>query len=191
MKYTIFLLIIGVLIIVSISGIYGQEELSKVDTLYFSVEIPDSWMYETGSDSAMAQLMGFGPVNSIYTTPVELETDSNNSTMLKAIFHQEEGYSMKNAPFSIFENYVLNQWLDKSRWNITTSNKVTEIDTEPTMKIIADGKKDSESENQKLIVYATRHNDTSYIFEAYGDPVSFNKYSPKFEQMIKTVKWIN
>lgn len=180
----------------SVVNIYGQND-TRAETLYFSTQIPDTWMYETGSNSYMAQFMGFGPVNFIRAIPVDIAEilatdDSDNSTSFAAQFQQEEGYSMKNAPFSMFEKYILNNWLDTNRWNVTnTDNKSIKIDTEPTIKILANGKKQTESEDKKIIVYATKHDDNAYVFEAFGDPINFDKYLPEFEQMIKTIKWID
>jgi hypothetical protein len=43
----------------------------------------------------------------------------------------------------------------------------------------------------KILEYLTQYDDYAYSFTLFGDPKSFDNYLPEFEQMIKTIKWID
>ena len=40
-------------------------------------------------------------------------------------------------------------------------------------------------------MYLTLHNNNAYSFSVFGDPKILDQYLPEFEQMLKTIKWID
>ena len=51
--------------------------------------------------------------------------------------------------------------------------------------------KEQQEVGWKQHVYLTLHNNYAYFFSLFGDPKSFDKYLPEFEQMLQTIKWVD
>jgi hypothetical protein len=161
--------------------------------LYFSIKPLESWIYNEYSNSAMADWMGFGPSNAIKLWPSELDGTDSNATSLIAQFTQDESYTLKNAPLSKYAKYIIGEY---SNGNFSIISNNTTIDGEQTIKLIGEimDKPDLQTKQfvgWKTLMYLTQKNNNAYSFSVFGDPKSFDKYLPEFEQMIKTIKWID
>jgi hypothetical protein len=166
---------------------------SRATNFYFSIKPLDTWIYQEYSNSAMAQLMGFGPNNAIYLYPANLEGADQNKTSLIAEFKQDESYTLKNAPLTSYVKYYIDQYSNVD-FSIVSNN--TTIEGKPAVKLIGmiidkPGLENKNLVGWKTVLYLTQHDDYYYAFGAVGDPQSFEKYVPEFEQMVKTVKWVD
>ena len=83
---------------------------TRATNFYFSIKPLDTWIYQEYSNSAMANLMGFGPNNAIALWPSELDGADLNKTALLAEFKQDESYTLKNAPLSSYARYIIEQY---------------------------------------------------------------------------------
>ena len=170
----------------------SQDE-TRATNLYFSIKPLDTWIYQEYSDTAMVNWMGFGPLNAINLWPVELNNvaDSNKTSLL-AEFKQNEAYTIKNAPISNYVKFIID---NNSEYFGFSPDLNTTIDDEPAVRLTGIVSDAPDLENKQLLgwknhIYVTLHKNDAYFFSLFGDPKSFDKYLPEFEQMIKTVKWI-
>ena len=162
-------------------------------TLYFTIQPLDNWMYQTYSNTAMAEFMNFGPVNAIQLSPVELE-DENNKTSLVGDFTQNEKYSFKNSPLTHYEKYLLKDYISPQYWNVIKNENNYTIDGEKTLRIIGNSNNttvEDSFKDSKFVFYATLHDNSAYLFSLFGDSKSFDKYLDEFEQMVKSIKWVD
>lgn len=189
MKLLLPLLISLFLLSFSISLTYAIE---KVDTIYFTVQVPDTWSYELASKSPTASLTGYGPTNLISLAPDEfgdfLIVDDYEKLIdgmqtaggAIAEFSQDSNYAIKNAPLETYVKYrlrvlnVLN----------TTSREDTIIDGEKAIKITENATLDL-----PFIHYFVVHDNEPYYFFYAANNKDYNKYLPEFEQLLKSFRF--
>ena len=159
--------------------------------LYFSIKPLDTWIYEEYSKTAMAKWLGSGPANAIDLWPSELDLSDTNKTSLRAELTQNEYYTLKNAPLSNYVNFIIENNLDLG----FSPDLNTTIDGEPAVRLTAimpdiPKWKEQQEVGWKQHVYLALHNNNAFFFSFFGDPKSFDKYLPEFEQMIRSIKWV-
>jgi hypothetical protein len=189
-----YLLFIGITIFFAISAnsinsVFGQNNntTTNEETLSFSIEIPDDWIYEEYSDFAATQLLGFGPVNAINLTPNELYDDViNNKSGVWGTFKQDTHYGLKNAPLERYEKYQI----ERQETMKVTSVEKSIIDGEKAFKIYADGIMEPDL-GHKILEYIVIHKNEPYFIGYEGDVKNYKKYLSTFEQIVKSFKFID
>lgn len=84
-----------------ITNIIAQDNNTTLEkTLYFQIEIPDDWIYQSYSDTSVTKLLGFGPLNTIDAMPSEFW--SSNTTFPVVSFKQNAYYTIKNVPLDAY-----------------------------------------------------------------------------------------
>jgi hypothetical protein len=168
--------------------------ITNVNNTYFSINIPDNWTYIETTQSRAAKILGFGPTNSIETTPHKFgEFFLNQTTPLSqkmekegaySLFQQKADYPIKNAPLDLFVKYEI---FKHNQLEVVTRDNTT-IDNEPAVKILSDGIKSSNGIN--FVEYFVMHNKEPYYISYMANEKDFQKYFPQFEQMVKTFKFV-
>lgn len=110
--------------------------------------------------------------------------------MVYGVIAQDGYYTMKNTNLDHYVKYKMN---DPNLKNITGSKLLSkEEDTN-----LINGTKiikltyDDPNSVYKLALYLLQHNKDNYLMYYRADKTNlFDKYLPEFEQMIKTIKWI-
>lgn len=167
---------------------------TDVNNTFFSINIPDNWSYTQTTESPVAKILGFGPINSIALTPTEFSEFFLNQTKplsekmeiegAYSSFQQKADYPIKNAPLDLFVKYEIfkhNELKVVKRENAT-------IDNEPAVKIFSNGTKASNGIN--FIEYFFMHNKEPYYISYMANIKDFQKYLPQFEQMVKSFKFV-
>jgi hypothetical protein len=108
-------------LLTSVTAIHGQE---KVDNIYFSLKVPNTWSYAKYSNTKMATLFGKGPVNQIILVPQEFRNNLLNSNLDGARvyeniydtgafsqFTQDTDYNIKNAPLTMYLKYFASKYI--------------------------------------------------------------------------------
>jgi hypothetical protein len=195
-KVSLALIIPFILISFPLSAVHGQE---KVDNLYFSLKVPNSWTYAEYSNTGMASLLGRGPVNYVISAPGEFgqiiaqNSDDDISYFEKlsdggAIgeISQDTNYNLKNAPLDAYVKYRIAQQGDN--WNVTSMDNGT-IGKQKAVKISANGT--NESANLRKVEYLVLHDKDAYSLLYAANVKDYDKYLPDFEQMVKSFRFKN
>lgn len=116
----------------------GYESENIESNLYFSLEPPNNWTYETYSNSYMTDFIGFGSKNAITLYPKEfgsnfLEKEGKKVGAISS-FIQDTRYPIKNAPLSEYTKYK-NEELGLK----TILQENVTLDGQELIKIHADG----------------------------------------------------
>ncbi|HEY9398580.1 MAG TPA: PsbP-related protein [Nitrososphaeraceae archaeon] len=176
---------------------FNRYALTNVNNTYFSIDVPDNWMYVEGSSSSMAELIGFGPKVSVFLIPTEVvvsisnlntSAEENKSAeimkqgLVVSVFAQYSDYPLKNAPLEVLVKNITSQIPHQitSRQNLT-------IDNETAVKIYADGVNDMSG--TKFVEYYIMHDKEPYIILYLANVKDFEIYLPEFEQIVKTFKF--
>lgn len=183
------------LITFSLTAVHAQE---KVENLYFSLKVPETWTYAEYSNTAMASFMGRGPVNDVQSAPGEfgdlLVDDEDSSTGIIdrlesggvfSEFTQDTDYSLKNAPLNAYVKYIVNQ--QSESWNVTSMDNGT-IAKQDSVKISSNGT--SEYANLKKIEYLVFGDKEPYRLQYIANIKDYDKYLPEFEQMVKSFRFV-
>jgi hypothetical protein len=177
--------------------VHGQE---KVENAYFSIKVPDTWTYQEISNTAMADLLGRGPGNSIFLTPGEfgnllVEPKEGERSVIEKIqqdggvlsgFLQDTTYTIKNSPLDAYLKYRIGQ--EGGNWNVTSMDNGT-IAKEKAVKISLNGT--NESGNLRKVYYLLLHDKGPYALSYMANSKDFDKYLPEFEQMVRSFKFVN
>jgi hypothetical protein len=174
---------------------YGVE---KVDNLYFSLNVPESWPYAEYSNTGMASLLGRGPVNLVVTAPsnfshIITETEDDRSVYEKLLdggaygdFRQDTDYSIKNAPLETYAKHIAND--NYLGWNITSQQDST-VGKQKAMKISYTGF--DEYKKIKVLQYLVFHDKQPYLIEYIANVNDYDKYLTDFEAMVKSFRFEN
>ena len=176
---------------------FNRYALTNVNNTYFSIDVPDNWTYVEGSSSSMAELIGFGPKDSVFLIPTEVVVSISNLNksalenksaeimkqgLVVSVFAQYSDYPLKNAPLEVLVKNITNQIPHQitSRQNLT-------IDNQTAVKIYADGVNDMSG--TKFVEYYIMHDKEPYSILYLANAKDFEKYLPEFEQIVKTFKF--
>ena len=177
--------------------IFNRYALTNVKNTYFSIDVPDNWTYVEGSSSSLAELIGFGPKDSVFLIPTEVVVsisylnksalENKSAEIMKqglvvSVFAQYSDYPLKNAPLEVLLKNITNQIPHQ----ITSRQNVT-IDNETAVKIYADGVNDMSG--TKFVEYYIMHDKEPYSILYLANAKDFEKYLPEFEQIVKTFKF--
>ena len=190
-------ILIFLLIYLPLTAVHGQE---KVENAYFSIKVPDTWTYQEISNTAMADLLGRGPGNSIFLTPGEfgnllVEPKEGERSVIEKIqqdggvlsgFLQDTTYTIKNSPLDAYLKYRIGQ--EGGNWNVTSMDNGT-IAKEKAVKISLNGT--NESGNLRKVYYLLLHDKDPYALSYMANSKDFDKYLPEFEQMVRSFKFVN
>ena len=185
--------IIVLCIVFSISFLPAASAV-KAETYYFSIEVPDNWVYRTNS-------AGFGASNLITLVPnnfsdfllqvEELDSNTARETFDKggsAIFmNQDADYTLKNAPLDTYVNFKTNS-LNIRPWDIISKENAT-VGNEKAVKITTTGGGGQDT-NYGGIFYFFLHNDDAYSVQ-YVFNKNNNRYLPQFEEMVKSFNFVS
>jgi hypothetical protein len=170
--------------------VHGQE---KVENLYFSINIPDSWTYVESSNTPQAKTTGYGPGNTIQLTPSEfsdvlLGTQYNEKTAeggVIATFGQDTDYRIKNAPLESYVKYLI----DKFGITNITSQQYTTVGNEKSVKISAN--ESTQFGNGNIVLYLVMHGKEPYQIIYLGNPTNKenDKYQTQFEKIVKSFRF--
>jgi hypothetical protein len=168
------------------NNVFGE----KVDGLYYSVEIPETWTYTQSPESSIKELLGVNSYSSIVLVPMEfgtflIENDDiemgNGSAAI--VFARDFEYSLKNAPIDLYVKFKA----DREDFLNTTTIQDAIIDNEKAVRI--EGIKDDISGNLSTLDYLLLHNNEPYQFRYIASPSDYDKYLPEFETMVKSFKF--
>ena len=187
------LLSVVVTISLSISNVYG---LTNVNNTYFSINIPDSWVYAKYSNTPEAERTGSGLGNMVWLTPNESsdllltpDFDKLKEKMQDGgailYFVQDTGYPLKNAPLETYVKYSLDQLGIAN----VTSQQNTSVGKEKSIRIEANESSTYGSNN--IALYSMMHDNEPYYILFVANANNYEKYLPEFEQMVKTFKFAN
>ena len=164
----------------------SQDE-TRATTLYFSIKPLDNWAYQN-ADYNPANFFGFQSNNAVEMFPNEFD----NMSMVYGMIAQDGYYTMKNTNLDQYVKYKMN---DPNLKYINGSKLLSK--EEDTNNLINETKVikltyDDPNSMSKLALYLFQHNKDNYVtyYRADKTPNLFDKYLPEFEQMIKTIKWI-
>ena len=187
----ILLLLIFLISFVGFITIYAQNssyfELSqdetRATTLYFSIKPLDNWAYQN-VDYTPPNIFGLQSNNAVEMFPNEFD----NSSKVYGLIAQDGYYQMKNTKLDQYVKYKMNNpGLVNINGSKLLSKEDFDINGTKAIKLTYD---DPDSE-YKLILYLMQHNKENFVAYYRADEVNlFDKYLPEFEQIIKTIKWI-
>ena len=114
----------------------------------------------------------------------------DNMSLVYGVIAQDGYYTLKNAKLDHYVKYKMNnpnlvhingsKLLSKEDTNLINGTKI--------LKLIYD----DPNSVYKIALYFIQHNRDSYVAYYRADKTNlFDEYLPEFEQMIKTIKWIN
>ena len=187
------LIMVSMIIFLSISSflatnVYGVE---KITNIYFSIEIPNNWIYHKSSDSPTSSLLGIGSSNVIALAPPQFGNFSvtNNSRDFMqnmqiagaiCIFSQELYNSTDNPKL---EDYVRIKTLSQNDLNIISQEETT-VGDERAVRIYADGI--GKFANFKYIEYLIVHDKKPYYISYTARLAEYYTYLSEFDQVIKS-----
>ena len=157
------------------------------ETLYFSIAIPDSWIYEGYSATYAADMMGYGIINaiSLYPNTFDDEEIQIDKSGVLVIVQQDQRYSIKNAPLETYVKKKISIGQENNA-NFTSQEKII-VDGEEAIKVYSESV--GEHTGLKYIEYFMMYNDLPYHIMYQSDQENYDKYLPEFEQMVKTFKF--
>ncbi len=181
MRLLLFVLITLTLLTISVSAAVAAE---KVDTLYFSISVPDTWTYETSFNRITLVPAEFGDFFVLGQN--ESKTDKMELGGALAGFGQDTGYSLKNAPLETYLKYVTT---NKNDALVLSSQEDATIDGEEAVRINLNGTGEFGSFN--YVQYYTLHDKDPYFMSYQANKKDFEKFLPDFEQMVKSFRFEN
>ena len=170
---------IGVALSLSISNVNAIV----VNNTEFSIDIPDNWAYEQGIFSVVALTPNeFGV---LLVNHSKLLSEKMKDEGAFASFEQERNFPIKNADFDVYVNYKIDR---QDGMNVTSKENVT-LDNEAAVKIQGDGIKSFSG--IKFVEYMLMHNEQPYFIAYMANVKDFEKYLPEFEQIVKSLKFVD
>ena len=149
----------------------------------FSIDIPDNWAYEQGIFSVVALTPNeYGVLLVNHSKPLSEKMKDEGAF---ASFEQERNFPIKNADFDVYVNYKIDR---QDGMNVTSKENVT-LDNEAAVKIQGDGIKSFSG--IKFVEYMLMHNEQPYFIAYMANVKDFEKYSPEFEQIVKSLKFVD
>ncbi|MDW0136199.1 MAG: PsbP-related protein [Nitrososphaeraceae archaeon] len=149
----------------------------------FSIDIPDNWAYEQGIFPVVALTPNeYGVLLVNHSKPL---TEKMKDEGAFASFEQERNFPIKNADFDVYVNYKIDR---QDGMNVTSKENVT-LDNEAAVKIQGDGIKSFSG--IKFVEYMLMHNEQPYFIAYMANVKDFEKYLPEFEQIVKSLKFVD
>ncbi|MDW0138606.1 MAG: hypothetical protein QOK86_02575 [Nitrososphaeraceae archaeon] len=149
----------------------------------FSIDIPDNWAYEQGIFPVVALTPNeYGVLLVNHSKPL---TEKMKDEGAFASFEQERNFPIKNADFDVYVNYKIDR---QDGMNVTSKENVT-LDNEAAVKIQGDGIKSFSG--IKFVEYMLMHNEQPYFIAYMANVKDFEKYLPEFEEMVKSLKFVD
>ncbi len=159
-----------------------SEDETRATTLHFSIKPLDNWAYQNAG-YAPDNIFGWKPNNAVEMFPNEFV----NMSMVYGMIAQDGYYNVKNAGLEHYVNYkrVIPdlKYIEESK---LLSTEEININGTKTIKLTYYDPKSM----YKIALYLLQHNKDNYVIYYRADTDLFNEYLPEFEQMIKTIKWI-
>lgn len=200
----------------SIMTISTNTTIAK--TYYFSMNVPDTWVYATTvSDSPITKMLGFGIADFLLAMPSEFadivnEPTFNISKLLGEGFamlgvSKDNDYPLKNAPLTAYTEYKVNKIFHGLK-PLTLQSLI--IDNEDAMMFNGTftkeflmstyGNSTATTVNSlipefalSMTVYTIIHNKEPYVLMYMGTSNTghYQKYLPEVEPMARSIKWIH
>ena len=149
----------------------------------FSIDIPDNWAYEQGIFLVVALTPNeYGVLLVNHSKPLSEKMKDEGAF---ASFEQERNFPIKNADFDVYVNYKIDR---QDGMNVTSKENVT-LDNEAAVKIQGDGIKSFSG--IKFVEYMLMHNEQPYFIAYMANVKDFEKYLPEFEQIVKSLKFVD
>jgi len=160
---------------------------SRATTFYFSIKPLDNWAYQN-ANYGPENIFGWNSNNAVEMWPNKFD----NGSIVYGMIAQDEHYTVKNAGFNHYVNYKMNdptlKYVKDSKL-LSKENNVTIIpDVTQAVKLTYDNTADNQL---KLVLYLFNHNKENYLAFFWSKINLFDKYFPEFQEMIKTIKWID
>ena len=173
---------IAVMLVASSLSI-SSVNATVVNNTDFSIDIPDNWAYEQGNFSVVALTPNeFGILLVNHSKPLN-ETMKDEGAF--ASFEQERNFPIKNAGFDAYVQYKIDR---QDGMNVTSRQNVT-LDNEAAVKILGDGIKSFSG--TKFAEYMLMHNEQPYFIAYMANAKDFEKYLPEFEEIVKSLKFVD
>ena len=149
----------------------------------FSIDVPNNWAYEQGIFSVVALTPSeFGVLLVNHSKPLN-ETMRDEGAF--ASFEQERNFPIKNAGLDAYVKYMIDR---QDGMNVTSKENVT-LDNEAAVEIQGDGLKSFSG--IKFVQYMLMHNEQPYFLAYMANVKDFEKYLPEFEQIVKSLKFVD
>jgi hypothetical protein len=173
---------IGVML-VALSLSISSVNAIVVNNTDFSIDVPNNWAYEQGIFSVVALTPSeFGVLLVNHSKPLN-ETMRDEGAF--ASFEQERNFPIKNAGLDAYVKYMIDR---QDGMNVTSKENVT-LDNEVAIEIQGDGLKSFS--DIKFVQYMLMHNEQPYFLAYMANVKDFEKYLPEFEQIVKSLKFVN
>jgi hypothetical protein len=173
---------IGVMLVVLSLSISSVNAI-VVNNTDFSIDVPNNWAYEQGIFSVVALTPSeFGVLLVNHSKPLN-ETMRDEGAF--ASFEQERNFPIKNAGLDVYVKYMIDR---QDGMNVTSKENVT-LDNEVAIEIQGDGLKSFS--DIKFVQYMLMHNEQPYFLAYMANVKDFEKYLPEFEQIVKSLKFVN
>jgi hypothetical protein len=173
---------IGVML-VALSLSISSVNAIVVNNTDFSIDVPNNWAYEQGIFSVVALTPSeFGVLLVNHSKPLN-ETMRDEGAF--ASFEQERNFPIKNAGLDVYVKYMIDR---QDGMNVTSKENVT-LDNEVAIEIQGDGLKSFS--DIKFVQYMLMHNEQPYFLAYMANVKDFEKYLPEFEQIVKSLKFVN
>lgn len=154
-----------------------------VNNTDFSIDVPNNWAYEQGIFSVVALTPSeFGVLLVNHSKPLN-ETMRDEGAF--ASFEQERNFPIKNAGLDAYVKYMIDR---QDGMNVTSKENVT-LDNEAAVEIQGDGLKSFSG--IKFVQYMLMHNEQPYFLAYMANVKDFEKYLPEFEQIVKSLKFVD
>lgn len=177
----VFVAIAVMLVALSLS--ISSVNATVVNNTDFSIDIPDNWAYEEGNFSVVALTpneFGILLVNHSQSLSEKMKDEG-----AFASFEQERNFPIKNAGFDVYAKYKIDR---QDGMNVTSKENVT-LDNEAAVKIHGDGIKSFSG--IKFAEYLLMHNQQPYFIAYMANVKDFEKYLPEFEEIVKSLKFVD
>jgi hypothetical protein len=173
---------IGVML-VALSLSISSVNAIVVNNTDFSIDVPNNWAYEQGIFSVVALTPSeFGVLLVNHSKPLN-ETMRDEGAF--ASFEQERNFPIKNAGLDAYVKYMIDR---QDGMNVTSKENVT-LDNEAAVEIQGDGLKSFSG--IKFVQYMLMHNEQPYFLAYMANVKDFEKYLPEFEQIVKSLKFVD
>ena len=161
-----------------------SQDDTRATTLYFSIKPLDNWAYQN-VDYTPPNFFGFTTNNAVEMFPNEFDNMSSVSGMIA----QDGYYTMKNTKLDQYVKYKMNK---PDLVNITDSKLLSKEDFDINGTKAIKLTYDNTDSMYKLALYLMQHNKENYLAYYRADKTTnlFDKYIPEFEQMIRSIKWV-
>ena len=173
---------IGVML-VALSLSISSVNAIVVNNTDFSIDVPNNWAYEQGIFSVVALTPSeFGVLLVNHSKPLN-ETMRDEGAF--ASFEQERNFPIKNAGLDVYVKYMIDR---QDGMNVTSKENVT-LDNEVAIEIQGDGLKSFS--DIKFVQYMLMHNEQPYFLAYMANVKDFEKYLPEFEEIVKSLKFVD